>query len=229
MKHGKILVADGDVATVQEIQAQLTRLGFEMLWAPNGREIIKSFILYMPDAVILRDSLPDFDGWETARLIRAISDTPIIFISDQSDRLLRNRALQLGDDLMSPPWQWERLPARLAALLKRSPGRISSLPHLYDDGYLIVDISGRVVTRDGKPVDLSNTEFKLLSCFVRHPNRALTYLEILQSVWGHGYLKAKSDVSQYVHYLRQKIEIDPARPDYFRSVRGIGYLFESRV
>jgi two-component system phosphate regulon response regulator PhoB len=85
------------------------------------------------------------------------------------------------------------------------------------------------VTREGKPVDLSNTEFKLLSCFVRHPDRALTYLDILQSVWGHSYLKAKSDVSQYVRYLRQKIEIDPARPDYLQSVRGIGYLFASRL
>jgi len=64
---------------------------------------------------------------------------------------------------------------------------------------------------------------------VRHPDRALTYLEILQSVWGHSYLKAKSDVSQYVRYLRHKIEIDPARPDYLQSVRGIGYLFASRL
>src|SRR5689334_9728608 len=107
MKHGKILVADGDVAAVQEIQAQLTRLGLEMVWAPNGREVIKSFIHNVPDAVILRDTLPDFDGWETARLIRAISDTPIIFISDHPDRLSRKRALQLGDEFMTPPWQWE--------------------------------------------------------------------------------------------------------------------------
>jgi len=153
MKRGKILVADGDMAVVQEIRAQLTGLGFEMLWAPNGHEVIRSFIHFMPDAVILRDTLPDFDGWETARLIRAISDTPIIFISDHSDRLSRNRALQLGDDLMAPPWQWERLPARLAALLKRSANQASILPDLYDDGYLIVDISGRVVTRQGQPVD----------------------------------------------------------------------------
>jgi DNA-binding response OmpR family regulator len=229
MKHGKILVADGDVAAVEEIRAQLTRLSFEMLWAPNGHEVVKSFIHHVPDAVILRDTLPDFDGWETARLIRAISATPIIFISDLTDRLSRKRALLLGDDIMTPPYQWERLPARLAALLKRSANYVPSLPDLYDDGYLVVDISGRLVARDGKPVDLSNTEFKLLSCFVRHPNRTLTYLAILQSVWGHGYLKAKSDVSQYVRYLRQKIELDPERPDYFHSVRGIGYLFMPRL
>jgi len=200
-----------------------------MLWAPNGREVIQSFIHHLPDAVILRDNLPDFNVWETARLIRAISDTPIIFISDQNDQLSRNRGLQLGDEIMTPPWQWERLPVRLAALLKRAPSHSPSLPELYDDGYLTVDICGHRVARNGELVELSNTEFKLLSCFVRHPNCTLTYLDILQSVWGHSYLKARSDVSQYVRYLRQKIEMDPARPDYLQSIRGIGYLFASRL
>jgi DNA-binding response OmpR family regulator len=83
--------------------------------------------------------------------------------------------------------------------------------------------------RSGKPVTLSNIEFKLLSCFVRHPNRALTYSDLLQSVWGHTYLKAKSDVSQYVRYLRQKIEAEPVNPVYFQSIRSIGYLFGSRM
>jgi two-component system response regulator MtrA len=229
MKRGKILLVDGNSAVIDEIKCQLSRLGLELLWTANGREAIQSFIHYMPDAVILRDILPDYNGWETARLIRAISDAPIVFISDQSDRLSRNRALQLGDDYMTPPWQWERLPARLAALLRRSPSHTPILPDLYDDGYLKVDISGHLVTRDGGLVILSDTEFKLLSCFVRHPNHALTYGAILQSVWGHSYLKAKSDVSQYVRNLRQKIEIDPARPVYLHSVRGIGYRFLSRL
>ena len=100
MKCGTILVADGDVATVQEIRAQLARLSFGMLWAQNGREVIKSLIHYMPDAIILRDTLPDFDGWETARLIRAISDTPIIFISmaQASSTARRPRQSRLRND-----------------------------------------------------------------------------------------------------------------------------------
>src|SRR5258708_21870935 len=158
MKSGKILLVDGNSAVIDEIKCQLSRLGLELLWTANGREVIQSFIHHMPDAIILRDTLPDFDGWETARLIRAISDTPIIFISDHSDRLSRSRALQLGDELMSPPWQWERLPARLAALLRRWPTQPHRMPDLYDDGYLVVDISGRVVTRASQPVALSKTE-----------------------------------------------------------------------
>jgi two-component system response regulator MtrA len=229
MKRSKILIADNDSAVAQEICAQVTALGLETLWVTSGREVIKSFIRHTPDVVILRDDLPDLSGWETARLIRAISDTPIVFIADHPDRLSFNRALQLGDDFMTAPWQWERLPGRLAALLKRTPSHALPLPDLYDDGYLMVDISGHVITRNGKPVPLSNTEFKMLACFVRHPNCALTYSDLLQSVWGHTYLKAKSDVSQYVRYLRQKIEAEPVSPTYFQSIRSIGYLFVSRM
>jgi DNA-binding response OmpR family regulator len=228
MKRSKVLIADSNPAVVQEITTQVGRLGLELLWTPSGHQVIQCLIHHEPDAIILRDTLPDFGGWETARLIRAISDAPIIFISDQPDRLSRNRALQLGDEYMSSPWQWERLPARLGALLKRYTNHASAMPDLYDDGYLKVDISGQLVTREGNPIGLSNTEFKLLSCFVRHPNQALSYAEILQRVWGHSYLKAKSDVSQYVRYLRQKIEVDPAHPVYIHSIRGSGYMFVSR-
>jgi len=227
MSFGKVLIADSDRAVVQAIEAQIRPLGLEPLWTPDGQQVIDSFIRRRPEAVILRDRLPDADGWEMAELIRAISDAPIIMLSDTPDRLTRQRALQVGDDILSPPWRWERLPARLDALLKRPRSSAEPPPDRYDDGYLMVDLSGRVVTRLGATVDLNYTEFKLLSCFVAHPNQALSYGQLLQRVWLHGYLKARSDVSQHVRYLRQKIEINHARPVYFRSIRGIGYLFSS--
>jgi DNA-binding response OmpR family regulator len=225
MSAGTVLIVDGNVALVREIKAQMANLGLEGLWASGGREAIQLFLHHTPDAVILRETLPDFSGWETAELIRAISDVPVIFISDHSNRLSRNRALQLGDEYLTPPWRWDRLRARLTALLKRSSRQNSTLPDPYDDGFLKVDISGRAVTRAGMGIDLTHTEFKLLSCFVRHPNHALTHGEILQSVWGHTYLKAKSDVTLYVWHLRRKIEINPTQPAYLRTVRGVGYLF----
>ena len=114
-------------------------------------------------------------------------------------------------------------------MLRRTARQDQTCCNFYDDGYLKVDIAGSAVTRDGQPVPLSDTEFKLLSCFVSHSDRTLGYAEILQSVWGHTYLKAKSDVSQYVRYLRQKIEPDPAAPSYLKSIRGVGYLFHSQL
>jgi len=228
MRLGKVLIADGDRAVVQALEAQIRTLGLEPLWTPDGQEVIESFIHRYPQAVIIRDRLPDADGWEIAELIRAVSDTPIIILSDTPDRLTRQRALQVGDDILTPPWHWERLPVRLAALLKRRQNSSAEpLPDGYDDGYLTVDVCGRVVTRLGSAVDLNYTEFKLLSCFVTHPDQALSYGQLLLRVWGHGYLKARSDVTQYVRYLRQKIEMDPARPVYLRSVRSVGYLFSS--
>ncbi len=228
MSAGKVLLVDDNVVLMREIKSQMANLGLETMWAAGGREAIQLFIHHTPDAVILREVLPDFSGWETAELIRAISDAPIIFLSDHPDRLSRNRALQLGDEFLTPPWRWDRLLARLAALIKRSSGQNNTLADPYDDGYLAVDLTGRAVTRAGIRIELTHTEFKLLSCFVRHPNHALSHSEILQSVWGHTYLKAKSDVTLYVWHLRKKIEANPAQPTYLRTVRGVGYLFAPR-
>jgi DNA-binding response OmpR family regulator len=228
MSADTVLIVDNDVAFAHEIKIQLASLSLENLWAPGGREAIRLFLHHTPAAVILRETLPDFSGWETAELIHAISDAPIVILSDHPDRLSRNRALQLGDEFLTPPWRWDRLRARLAALLKRSSGKNSTLPDPYDDGYLKVDISGRAVTKAGMPIDLTHTEFKLLSCFVRHPNHALSHMVILQSVWGHTYAKAKADVTLYVWHLRKKIEVNPSRPTYLRTVRGVGYLFAPR-
>jgi two-component system KDP operon response regulator KdpE len=229
MCAGTVLIVDNNVALVREIKVQLVHLGLEGLWASGGREAIQLFLNHTPDAVILRDTLPDFSGWETAELIRAISDAPLIFLSDHPERLSRNRALQLGDEYLTPPWRWDRLRARLVVLLKRSAGRNNTLSDPYDDGFLKVDISGRAITRAGERIELTHTEFKLLSCFVRHPNHALSHSDILQSVWGHTYFKAKSDVTLYVWHLRKKIEANPARPTYLRTIRGVGYLFAPRL
>jgi len=228
MSAGMVLVADNRIELVREVKAQLGRLGLESLWASGGREAIRLFLQRVPDAVILGETLLEFNVWDTAELIRAVSDVPIVFLADQPDRLSRNRALQLGDDYLTPPWQWDRLRARLAALMKRTSGPTNTLPDPYYDGYLKVDIGGRAVTRAGMPVDLSHTEFKLLSCFVRHPNLALSHGEILHSVWGYTYPKAKTDVTLNVYHLRQKIEVNPSRPAYLRTVRGVGYLFAPR-
>lgn len=224
----KILVVDSNAEFAAEMRKQMARGGVDTICASSSREGIQAFVRHIPDGVILRDTLTDLSCWENAQLIRAISDAPIIFISEQPDRLARNRALQLGDEYMTSPWRWEYFVARLNALLKRSAQDCRTAPLLYDDGYLRVDIHNQLLTRAGRPVDLTDTEFRLLSCFVRYPNRALTYGDILQSVWGHRYLKAKSDVSLYVRHLRQKIEADVTRPAYLQTVRGIGYIFAAQ-
>jgi DNA-binding response OmpR family regulator len=229
MKTPQILIVDCNPHIAWELEAQIAHLGMKPLWAAGGREAIQSFFHDKPDAVILREALPDISCWETAELIRSASDAPIIFLSDHPDRLSRNRAIQLGAEYLSPPWEWDRLAARLPALVEASAGHHPAMINPYDDGFLRVDIAGRAVTKNGVPVELTHTEFKLLSCFIRSPNLPLSHGDILQNVWGHRYLKAKADVTLYVWHLRQKIEAAPSRPTYLRTVRGVGYLFAPQV
>ena len=229
LRRSKLLIADSNLAVVEEITARVAHLNLETIWAPRWFDVIKFLIQHQPDAIILRDKLPDISGFEIARLIRTMSDAPILFISDHSDRSARKRGLLIGDEYFSLPGQWERLPGRMAALLKRHPHHVSRLSENYDDGYLKVDISKQVATREGNPIHLSNTEFHLLSYFICHRNQALSYSEILQDVWGDSNVGAKSEVAQYLRHLRRKIEVGSGHPVYFQSVRSVGYVFVSRT
>jgi DNA-binding response OmpR family regulator len=229
MKNFYVLIAESSPEVVQQITAQVAGLGLALRRTASGPETLDCLAQREPDAIILRDTLPERGGFETARLIRAVSDVPIIFTTGQPDRLSRQRALHFGDEYLALPGQLDRLPARLTALLQRRTRPAAPVPDGYDDGYLRVVISQRAVTRAGNAIDLTETEFNLLSCFVRHQNQALSYTSLLESAWGHRYPKAKSEVSQYVRYLRQKIEADPAQPVYLQSVRSLGYMFLSRI
>lgn len=223
-----ILIVDSDRETARQLIDYLSNAGYAILHTSTGREGIQRFLESMPQAVIVRDALPGLDGWETARRIREMSSVPIIFIADRRDVFSMERALHLGDDYVTPPWNWDRLSAKLAALLRRRRDDPDDRL-VYDDGRLAVDFARRLVTRDGHPVHLTDTEFKLLTCFVRKPNRVLTYDELLNQVWGHTHFGAKSHVSLYVRYLRKKLEDDPSNPLYFTTEWGVGYSFRPRV
>ncbi len=228
MEPAKLLIIDPDREAASTLGGQLAQAGFETTQASSGREGIQRFLELMPQAVILRDAMPGLDGWDTARRIREMSNVPIVFISDRRDVFSMERALHIGDDYLAPPWNWERLAAKLTALLRRRREEHDELL-IYDDGRLTVDFVRRLVARNGRPVHLTDTEFKLLSCFVRKPNRVLTYDELLTQVWGHTHFGAKSHVSLYVRYLRKKLEDDPANPMYFNTEWGVGYSFRPRV
>ena len=228
MEHAKLLIIDPDREAASTLREQMAQAGFESVHTSSGREGIQRFLELMPQAIILRDSMPGLDGWDTARRIREMSNVPIVFISDRRDVFSMERALHLGDDYLAPPWSWERLAARLNALLRRRREEHDELL-AYDDGRLSVDFARRLVALDGRAVHLTDTEFKLLTCFVRKPNRVLTYDELLNQVWGHTHFGAKSHVSLYVRYLRKKLEDDPAHPAYFNTEWGVGYSFRPRV
>ena len=227
MEQPKVLIIEPDGSVAQALVDELARAGYETLSCTNGRDGIKRFLEQRPQAVIVRDALQGIDGWDTARRIREMSTVPLIFISDRKEVFSMERALHVGDDYVTPPWNWPRLVAKLSALLRRQrEGSTETLT--YDDGHLSIDFARRQVTCGGKPVHLTDTEFKLLSCFVRHPNQVLTYDDLLTQVWGHTHFGAKSHVSLYVRYLRKKLEDDPAQPVYFNTEWGVGYSFRPK-
>lgn len=220
----KLLIIDANREVAQLLREQLTRAGYEALVTASGREGIQRFLEWKPQAILIRDAMTGLDGWDTARRLREMSSVPIVFISDRHDVFAMERALSIGDDYLALPLNWERLIARLQVLLRRRREEQDETL-VYDDGRLFVDFARRHVTRDGQPVHLTDTEFKLLTCFVRRPNRILTYDELLTQVWGHTHFGAKSHVSLYVRYLRKKLEDDPANPLYFTTEWGVGYSF----
>jgi len=230
MSH-KILIADNDRKVVEAIKTHLTHKKFERKFEPicayGGHEAIQKFLQELPGAVILRDAMIDLNGVDVAHRIREVSDVPILFFSDRKDRFSLERALNVGDDFMSQPWNWDRVAAKLSTLLKRHPGE-SHHELIYNDGRLKIDFAIRNVMKDGNVVPLTDTEFKLLSYFVHKADQVLSYNELLSHIWGHTYSKAKSHISRYVGSLRKNLEDDPANPVYFSTERGIGYSFKSR-
>ncbi len=229
MAQATILIIDDRSDVAEAMRERLASAGYTVLWAASSREGVQAFLDAKPDAVVVRDGLPGSDGWDTARRIREMSGVPIAFISDRRDTFSMERALHIGDEYLSPPWNWDRLVARLAVLLRRRRENAADEMLAYADGRLSIDFASRQVTKDGQPVHLTDTEFKLLSCFVRHPSRVLTYEELLTQVWGHTHFGAKSHVSLYVRYLRKKLEDDPARPAYFTTEWGVGYVFRPHL
>ncbi|HLF01756.1 MAG TPA: response regulator transcription factor [Anaerolineales bacterium] len=222
----KVMVVDSDHAVVEAIKGQLAKSGFATISAYTAQDGILKFQQNLPSAIILRYSLPDKGGWQVAQRVREISDTPILFFSELGDRLSIERALAIGDEYMTRPWNWERLSAKLTVLLKRY-GAKREETLLYDDGRLQIDVTNRRTTKSGKPVHLTDTEFRLLGYFVRKANRILGYDELITHMWGRADSGAKAYLSRYVGFLRRRIEDDPLSPVYLLTARGVGYWFRS--
>jgi two-component system KDP operon response regulator KdpE len=221
-----ILVIGLEEVVFRPLAAALSEAGFQVDLQAALAEGERVFLERRPAAVIVRDFMPGLDGWNVARRLRELSSVPILFIADRREVFAVERALQIGDAYLTPPWNWPHLAARITALLRRADGAPDESLS-YDDGRLHIDFARRKVSKDGRLVRLTDTEFKLLSYFVRRPNRVLTYTELLNQVWGHTHFGAKSHVSLYVRYLRKKLEAQPANPEYFVTEWGVGYSFRT--
>jgi DNA-binding response OmpR family regulator len=226
MNGETILVVDDEPKIVKTVKAYLESAGFRVVTAEDGQRALTVYRHEKPALVVLDLGLPGLDGLDVARTIRRDADVPIIMLTarvDETDRLI---GLELGaDDYVSKPFSPRELVARVRAVLRRAGGEREQAPPPIVAGGVKIDLERRQVTVGGQAVELTPTEFDLLSVLARHPGRVFTRLELLDRVQGYAFEGYERTVDAHVKNLRQKIEPDPRQPHYLLTVYGFGYKF----
>jgi DNA-binding response OmpR family regulator len=228
LRGKKILVIDDDPDMLAMVQLFFSRAEAWVCTATDGQTGLRQFYAQQPDLVLLDLMMPEMDGWQVCRRIRGLSDVPIIILTalGHEDHIIRG--LNDGaDDYVTKPFSPDVLVARTcAALRRRASPTNGNVPVCYDDGCLVIDLERRRVSVLGKPVKLSRTEYRLLTYLFKNAGRVCTFQQILENVWEDVYGNRNESVHVYMSHLRHKLEVDPKRPRYFLSERGVGYCFE---
>ena len=179
-----------------------------------------------PDLVMLDLGLPDGNGVDFIRDLRAWSDVPILILSARSNEKDKIQALDTGaDDYLTKPFGVGELQARARALLRRQNRGADTSP-LFEFGEVRVDLSRRVVTRNGEPVHLTPIEYHLLCVLLANAGKVLTQRHLLREVWGPSSVESYHYLRIYVGHLRQKLEVDPTQPRHIQTETGVGYRFQ---
>ena len=223
----RILVVDDEPRVINLVREVLGATGFEVITAFNGERGVELAALEQPDLVLLDIILPGaLDGYQVARRLREFSDVPIIMLTAKVLEVNLLRGFEVGaDDYITKPFSSKELLARIHALLRRSQKRKSR------DGTgeivcgdLRIDLARRLVSVGEREIYLTPTEYSLLHELAVHPNQVLFHDHLLTAVWGAEYRNDVDYLRSYIHFLRKKIEVDPANPKVIQSSRGVGYM-----
>ena len=225
----KILVVDDEPDLIESV-----RLGFTLQWrevdvlgAGSGDAGLDVVEQEQPDIVLLDVGLPDIDGFEVLRQIRAFSDVPVVMLTARDDSMDKVKGLELGaDDYVTKPFNHLELIARVKAVLRRleMPAPASRAPS-FRSGDLEVDFGRQEARLRGERLDLTPTEYKLLYHLVRNAGHVLQHGTLLAKVWGREYIDEVDYIRVYIRRLRDKLGDDPDDPRYIRTERGLGYRF----
>jgi two-component system KDP operon response regulator KdpE len=217
-----ILVVDDEPAIRRFIRNTLAVHGYRVLEADNAASGLTAVRHHKPDLVILDLGLPDRDGLDVIRTLRADSALPIVVLSSRGDEQAKVAALDLGaDDYVTKPFGIEELMARLRAALRHRLQQQGAMP-VFHSGDLLVDLVHRTVKRQGAEIKLSPKEYDILQQLVVHAGKVLTHRHLLREVWGD----EGADVQYlrvYMRQLRQKLEAEPERPQHILTEPGVGY------
>lgn len=223
--RSRILIVDDDPDIRELLRELLTRAGYDVDEAADGRTALRSLYETPPALVILDVTMPDMDGYQTLERMRDLSEVPVIMLTARTQELERVRGLTSGaDDYVLKPFGRQELLARVQALLRRTGGR-SEVTESYSDDFVQIDYGQRKVIVEEREVQLTPLEFKLLSAFVNHPNQVLSRDQLLDLVWGDPYGVSGDQVKLYVGYLRKKLMPDAPESPPIETVRGFGYRY----
>lgn len=219
----KILIADDEQLMRQLIIDFLKPEGYEILEASDGKEALEIYDKEHPDLILLDVMMPGYDGWTVCREIRRESTVPIMMLTAKGEEIDQLFAYDLGaDEYITKPFSPKILVAKIKALLRRSQNEQET--HEADDG-VAIDRDARQVVLDGKNVDLSPTEYKLLNYLMSNTGKALSRRQILNQVWNYDYYGDLRTVDTHINRLRIKLG-DKGR--YIRTVRGYGYRYDGK-
>ena len=225
-----VLIVDDEKPIRDFVRKNLEVRGFRVVAAIHGIEALEIFNSENIDLVILDIMMPHMDGLETTRRIRQISTVPIIILSALGEEADKTRAFDLGaDDYLTKPFGVGELLARVKAVLRRSSWTDASVrPGNIQLGDITINLERHEVLVENEDVELTPTEFNLLVYLMENFGKVLTHRMILQHVWGPEYGEEHEYLRVYIGHLRQKIELNPSKPKYIVTKRGIGYSFEIR-
>jgi DNA-binding response OmpR family regulator len=224
----KILVVDDELKIVKLVRAYLERAGFTVVTAHDGQEALAVFRYERPNLVVLDLMLPGMDGLDVCRAIRRSSDVPIIMLTARDEEVDRLIGLELGaDDYIVKPFSPREVVARVRAVLRRTEGQPLE-PKVVTAGDVTLDLLHRTALVRGQPMELTTTEFDLLTVLARHPGQVFTRMQLLDLVQGQAYEGYERTIDAHVKNLRRKLGDDPRNPRYIVTVRGVGYKFSDQ-
>lgn len=225
----RILVVDDEPQLIRVLRTGLQSRGYEIRAAADGLAGFEVFTDWHPDLVITDLAMPNVDGLELCRLVRAISQVPIIVLSAKGEEKTKVEALDLGaDDFVTKPFGIDELLARVRASLRRAtaPSVNEAAQTVLESGDFHVDLEAREVKVRDKEIHLTPKEFDLLIYFIKHSGKVLTHRTLLSAIWGGNYVEQNEYLRVFVGNLRKKIEADAAAPRYIVTEPWIGYRFD---
>jgi DNA-binding response OmpR family regulator len=221
---GHILIVEDEAKIAEILRLYLEREGFRITHSLTGSDALSIIRKDRPDLIILDLILPDIEGEELCSIIKKEHDIPILMLTAKSSEDEKVKGLDAGaDDYVVKPFGPKELSARIRAILRRTsrPSKILS----FNNGGLVIDLEAHDVISYGKPVALTNTEFRILAFLAGRPSQVFTREEIIRAVLGYDFEGYDRTVDAHIKNIRQKIEKDPAHPVFIKTLYGIGYKF----